>query len=49
MKTTKQLREGINGSGNRVWIVQTLNEIGSCIGSESFDTESEALAWIKYA
>ena len=49
MTIRKELKEGINGSGHKVWVVFSINtETNSCIHNEYFDTEAEAKNWIKY-
>ena len=47
MKTIKV--EGINGSGNKIWLAVTQNADGSWKHVERFKSESEADCWIKWA
>ena len=47
--TTKELHEGINGSGNKVWTVAIVNETGRWIFMHRFTNKEEALNWIKWA
>jgi hypothetical protein len=46
----REIKWGINGSGQSVWIVFTINtDTGRVLGSESFTSEAEAEAWVKWA
>ncbi len=45
----KELHTGINGSGATVYLVVTVSETGGWKHIEKFDTEAEALNWIKWA
>jgi len=47
-QTTKEINEGINGSGQKIWIVFTLKD-GNVIWMEKFDNKSEAESWVKWA
>ena len=47
-----QLNEGVNGSGNVIWLVSTqrTGSKGQVIRHiETFSSKSEAESWIKYA
>jgi len=52
-KTTREIREGVNGSGNRVWLVFTFktNDEGKQFTDwiETFKSEAEAKHWMKWA
>ena len=41
----RELRTGINGSGNNVWLVSTFYN-GVCNWIETFKTENEAINWM---
>jgi len=45
---TKELHEGVNGSGNKIWIVVTVKN-GLWIWQEYFVNENEAKCWLKWA
>lgn len=44
-----ELRSGIDGCGETIYMVVTVSESGRWIHTEYFDTESEALCWMKYS
>ena len=46
--TTKELHEGINGSGNTIWIVATVKD-GIWMWQERFMNKKEAECWLKWA
>ncbi len=48
MKHT-ELHTGIDGLGETIYMVVTVSESGRWIHTEYFDTESEALCWMKYS
>jgi len=46
----KEIHNGINGSGNTVWIVVTVcDTTGRWLWQETFTREAEAKSWFKYA
>jgi len=47
--TTKELHTGLNGRGATQWLVVTVNADGSWKHVERFDTEHEALNWLRWA
>lgn len=47
--THKELHEGINGSGDKVYQVVTVDEDGNWKWIEKFDTKAEALSWIQWS
>jgi len=50
IKTIKELHEGINGRGEKQFTVATVAAVGGpWLHMERFDTEAEALSWIKWA
>lgn len=49
-KITRELREGVNGSGKRIWVVFGIDAATGRVESmEKFSTEAEAMHWIKWA
>ena len=49
-KITRELREGINGSGRKIWVVFGIDAATGRVESmEKFLTEAEAMHWIKWA
>ena len=46
---TKELREGINGSGHTMWMVVSVDADGNWKHIEYFDSKAEALCWLQYA
>ncbi len=46
---TREVCNGIDGSGNPVYTVFTTNAAGTCIHMEKFDNLAEAEAWIRWA
>ena len=49
MKTRKELHEGIDGSGHKLFMVVTLNAAGRWVWIERFTNEAEARNWIRWA
>ena len=47
-KNTKDLCEGINGSGETVWTVFVMQG-KRVLGMHRFDNQAEALCWMKWA
>lgn len=48
--THKELKEGVNGSGNTVFLVFTIRDSdGACLHVEYFNSKAEAENWIKWA
>lgn len=50
--TKRELTEGINGRGAKVWVLATILTSGSRKGRvfiERFETEAEARHWMKWA
>ena len=45
----KRIYPGLNGSGNTVWLVATEAADGRWVAVETFDTESEAASWVRWA
>ena len=45
----KELHTGVNGSGNTVYLVVTVNAQGQWVWIERFDSKAEAESWLKYA
>jgi hypothetical protein len=45
---TREICEGINGSGQRVYLVFTTQD-GRVVGLESFETREEAESWVRWA
>jgi hypothetical protein len=41
--------EGINGGGQRIWMVVTISEAGDWKWIETFDNEAEARNWILHS
>ncbi len=49
-KTHKEMHEGINGSGNAVYLVVTVcDETGRWLWQERFTNKQEAEHWMKWA
>jgi len=46
--TTRDIKTGINGRGEKNWTVFTMRGT-KVLGMETFDSEAEALNWIKWA
>jgi len=52
LPSTRELLPGINGSGNRIWIVQTVTTLPDGrkrYWSERFNSKAEAEHWIRWA
>jgi hypothetical protein len=45
---SREIVEGVNGSGDKVYCVQTVMKNGR-VYQETFDRKSEAEAWIRWA
>jgi len=46
----KELNEGLSGSGHKVWMVCTVNNVtGAWKWVERFDNKAEAESWMKWA
>ena len=46
--TTRELVEGLSGSGHRIWAVQSVTVAGR-VYQENFDSKAEALCWMEWA
>jgi len=46
---TKELHDGINGKGNPIHLVVTVNADGSWHHVERFENKAEALCWMGWA
>ena len=44
-----ELREGIDGSGNTIYLVSSFDSAERCTWIERFKSKKEAEAWIKYS
>ncbi len=49
MTKVREIREGVNGSGKTVWLVNTFNADGKCIWIEYFTSRAEAERWVEFA
>jgi hypothetical protein len=45
----KELHKGINGSGQTIYLVVTVDESGRWIWTERFNSKPEAECWMKWA
>ena len=45
----REIREGVDGSGKTIWLVNTFNSAGQCIWIEYFRNRAEAECWMKWA
>ena len=44
-----EIKEGQNGSGKNVFVVQVSVENRGCIGQDVFDNRAEAENWVRWA